>query len=63
MRDLGDARQPVVGVDHFDKVGDVGELPYAVDPEPTVSDRDLRPILIGIVVLIAIVAILVAFLV
>ena len=53
----------MVGVDHFDKVGDVGELPYAVDPEPTVSDRDLRPILIGIVVLIAIVAILVAFLV
>lgn len=61
LRDLGEVRTPVTGVPDLGKVGDVGDLPYAVDPGVTTSTRDLRPVLLAIIALVAVVAIVVAF--
>lgn len=60
LRDLGDSREPVVGTSDFARVGDVGELPYAVDEVVVPRQRDLRPILVAVVVLVAVVAVAVA---
>lgn len=62
MRDLGDARQPHAGVPELGRVGDVGELPYAVDEEGDGQvERSPRALLIGLaVVLVVVIAIVLA---
>lgn len=62
LRDLGDAREPVAGTADLGKVGDVGDLPYAVDEEGDGDTGALDPrLLVGLVVaLIVVIGVVVA---
>lgn len=58
LRDLGDQRQPLTGLGEVIRVGDVGDLPYAVADEPEPRRLPVATIAVAVAVLLVALAVI-----